>query len=252
MDTQSHNGLTIAFICNEEPCGKTRNTFINYHKSVKLMDGLNINISKGKTIPNHSIEEDEDEQIRLAMEQIRQAKAKKAQREANEKIEQFRTARETVIQNQIQSLQFKIEELQKEVGKVRRGERDAELTAGMIAQASAIQLTSAVARPEGEKRERTVITRPPLVGLIKSPSLFRFTNKGKIYFCKTENGGSFKDQETGEDFRSLASWTVDVIERGGGGGRKVSAYEVCEVKINASGVWKKWGDIYTPDTVEIN
>jgi len=96
-----------------------------------------------------------------------------------------------------------------------------------------------------EKRERTIITRPPLEGLIKSETHFRFIHKGIVAKCFTTNGTCFIDESDQRRYKSLASWTVAVIEKGGGGGRKVSAYEVCEVFIEQQ--WKKWGDVYTAD-----
>jgi hypothetical protein len=98
---------------------------------------------------------------------------------------------------------------------------------------------------EREKRERAIITRPPLEDLIKSETHFRFTHKGTVAKCFTTNGTCFIDESDQCRYKSLASWTVAVIEKGGGGGRKVSAYEVCEVLIGHQ--WRKWGDVYTPD-----
>jgi hypothetical protein len=100
-------------------------------------------------------------------------------------------------------------------------------------------------------RERNIITRPCLVGLIHSHTRFRFNHKGKVHMCYTENGSNFTD-DNGKTYKSLASWTVDVIERGGGGGRKVSVYEVCEVFIKSTGKWEKWGNIYHADTKSIH
>lgn len=243
MDTPFHSGLTIEVICKEEPRGKTHSTFIHYPKSVNPQI--------------HSIEEDEDAVERRLLAELKSNRAKKAQKEAARQIEQLRSARVAVLQ-QRRAEAFRIcEAIDQEIGEIQSGSRDGELTAGIVAKAAEIQIstkppTAKPTRPEGEKRERTIITRPPLIGLIKSPSTFRFSNKGKLYFCKSENGVSFKDNETKEVFKSLASWTVDVIERGGGGGRKVSAYEVCEIKINATGDWKKWGEIYHEDTTQIN
>lgn len=101
-----------------------------------------------------------------------------------------------------------------------------------------------------EKRKRTIITRPPLEGLIKSKTHFRFTHKGIVSKCFTTNGTCFIDERDQKIHKSLASWTVAVIEKGGGGGRKVSVFEVCEVFIAQQ--WKKWGDVYTPNCTFIH
>jgi hypothetical protein len=111
-------------------------------------------------------------------------------------------------------------------------------------------LSSEASWNEREKRERTIITRPPLEGLIKRETHFRFTHKGVVAKCFTTNGICFIDESDQRKYKSLASWTVAVIEKGGGGGRKVSAYEVCEVLIGQQ--WKKWGDVYTPDCTFIH
>lgn len=153
------------------------------------------------------------------------------------------------ITRAIADLQLKAEALTRKYEAVMRGEFDTELTQHIVRQAEQIQITTR-AHERPEKRERTLINRPPLKGLIKSKSQFRFSNKGKVYTCWTEDGGIFTDGDG--IYKSLASWTSDVIERGGGGGRKVSAYEVCEIFLNSAKVWKKWGEIYKPDTTKIN
>lgn len=113
-----------------------------------------------------------------------------------------------------------------------------------------VWVTSDTVNGEREKRERAIITRPPLEDLIKSETHFRFTHKRVVAKCFTTNGTCFIDESDQSRYKSLASWTVAVIEKGGGGGRKVSAYEVCEVLIGQQ--WKKWGDVYTPDCTFIH
>lgn len=215
-------------------------------------------------VPALSPEEQEEEEIRLAMERIRGIKAKQAQRKADGEIEELRKKRGELIQNQIEILQGKIEELtgkihelDQEAGEVERGERDGELTAGIVAKASEIQLTTknevkkVPVEGGGEKRERNSKTRPPLGELIHSRVDFRFNHKGKTYFCETEDGVNFHKQN-GEKTKSLASWTVEVIAENGGGGRKVSAYEVVEAKISPASGWELWGKIYHEETTGIN
>ena len=104
-------------------------------------------IEKGQTSLIHSIEEEEAKEERRLLELLKANRAKKAQREADGKIKELRHNRVIVIHNQIKSLQIKIDELAQqqrkltqEAGEVERGERDGELTAGIVAKACEIQI----------------------------------------------------------------------------------------------------------------
>jgi len=209
-------------------------------------------------------DEDDDEKARVALEAYIKILEKQALKKANGEILNLRQERVEELRNEDKALakaeceiKLKRQEIQTKIEAIQRGEFDADLTRSIVQQASQIQITSTTtARPrqeaEGVKRERTIITRPPLFGLIKSKSKFRFINKSKTYTCWSENGGTFTDQEDGRSHKSLASWTVSVIKRGGGGGRKVSAYEVVEVFLKESNEWKKWGDVYGEECTGIN
>jgi hypothetical protein len=221
-------------------------------------NGIEITIKDDK----RTLHESDDTEVQL-IEQLKRERARKAKQQANAQIVTFRQAEEERLLKAIEGekrvkaeADLRIETLHTRIEAVRRGDLDTDLTASIVRQASQIQITNvsvsrATPKTDGEKRERTIITRPPLVGLIKSKSMFRFTNKGKVYTCSTENGGTFTDTD-GSSHKSLASWTVAVIERGGGGGRKVSAYEVCEVYLTATNEWKKWGLVYNEETKRIN
>lgn len=229
-------------------------------KMEKRVDSLDSLFQPLRQASSCELFKEDDLESRL-LEQIKAERIRKALKKANAEIQPLRQAEkerllkeDESITRAIADLQLKAEAIRTKREAVMRGEFDTVLTAGVVQQASQVQLTNNVSRvtpkERPEKRERTLITRPPLKGLIKSKSQFRFSNKGKVYTCWTEDGGIFTDGDG--IYKSLASWTSDVIERGGGGGRKVSAYEVCEIFLNSEKVWKKWGEIYKPDTTKIN
>lgn len=237
------NRVTIEVICKEEPRGKAHSTFIHYPKSVNPQI--------------HSIEEDEDAVERRLLAELKSNRAKKAQKEAACQIEQLRSARVAALQ-QRRADAFRIcEAIDQEIGEIQSGSRDGELTAEIVAKAAEIRITTK-SEPQkkppandGEKRERLVKSRLPLSGLIHSRVDFRFAHKGKTYFCQTNNGVDFL-RENGERTKSLASWTAELIEENGGGGRKVSTYETVEAKISPASGWVIWKNIYNEETTSIN
>ena len=206
------------------------------------------------------IEPDEDEVNEQLFAQIKANKAKKALREATANIQRYRLERCRVIHTTIDANLLKIKELQKANDEHKRqqdetmsGLHDGHLTSGVVRQAEQIHVAPiAPTRPErpqraeGEKRVRKVIHRPPLCDLIKSRLNFKWEGKT----CYTDNGKEFLEPD-GTVFRSLNSWTETIIERTGGGGRKVSVYVVVDVQNNETEEWKKWGEVYTEDCTSL-
>jgi len=207
-------------------------------------------------VPDVVVEEDEDEVNERLFAQIKANKAKKALREATADIQRYRLERCRVIQTNIDANLHKIKELQeandahkREQDETTSGLHDGHLTAGVVRQAEQIQVApiapARVERPqraEGEKRVRKIVKRPPLCSLITS----RLNFKWEGHTCYTDNGKDFVEED-GTVFRSLNTWTETIIERGGGGGRKVSVYVVVDVQNPETGAWKKWGEVYTEE-----
>jgi hypothetical protein len=196
---------------------------------------------------------------REAMEAMARARAKKAQLTANAHIARLRSERDEVFaleQAKYEADIVRVSALRDGViakrSSLKAGELDTELTAATVARASDFVVTDRQAlpvarvRPEGAKRVRKVVHRPPLCSLITSRLNFKWEGKT----CYTDNGKEFHEPD-GTVFRSLNSWTETLIERGGGGGRKVSVYEVVSVQNNTTGKWKKWGEVYTEDCTSL-
>lgn len=206
------------------------------------------------------VEVDEDEENERLFALIKANKAKKALREANADIDRYRLDRCRVIQTNIDRDEKLILEINERItahkaeqSETMLGLHDGELTAGLVRQAEQIQLApitpARVERPqraEGEKRSRETVPRPPLCSLITS----RLNFKWEDGTCYTENGKEFVEPD-GTVFRSLNSWTETLIERGGGGGRKVSVYVVVDVQNPDTGAWKKWGEVYTKNCTSL-
>jgi len=85
--------------------------------------------------------EDEDEEECRLLEQLKANRVKKAQREAAGKIEELRHARGVIIRDQIAALQSRLQTLTEELAKIERGDFDADLIAGIVAQAEQIQIS---------------------------------------------------------------------------------------------------------------
>jgi hypothetical protein len=196
---------------------------------------------------------DDEEELRL-LEALRKVRLRKAEKDAYKNIEYLRNS-------EIKQISMKIVELEEQIlrstiqrveyltriEKIKRGEEDNLLTKNILK-----TLTLHETSPkDSSKHTRKVIIRPPLQGLIKNPTSFRYYHKGRYHRCQTNDGSSFITP-SGQSYKSLASWTVAVIAECGGGGRKVSAYEVCEVWLNKCAKFVKWGDVYTSDCVSIN
>ncbi len=242
--------------------------------STSFHTGLTVKNKFGKPTPIYSIEEvehkklvtdieiaerEEAEAMAVAHEIMAKAKARVALLKADADIVRLRGERDEVealeeakYDTEINRLVALRHDVRVKREALRRGERDGELTAVSVARATDFVVTTrderpvARMRPEGEKRVRKVIHRPPLCDLIKSRLNFKWEGKT----CYTDNGKEFLEPD-GTVFRSLNSWTETIIERGGGGGRKVSVYEVVSVQNNSTGKWKKWGEVYTKDCTSL-
>ena len=175
-------------------------------------------------------------------------------------IQRHRDRAKGEIQQSIDANLRKIKELQEatdrhkeEQNNIDKGLKDAVLTSHIVRQAEQIQLAPITpARPdrpqraEGEKRVRKTVPRPPLCDLITE----RLNFKWEGHTCYTENGKDFHEAN-GTVFRSLNAWTETLIERGGGGGRKVSVYVVVSVQNNTTKDWKNWGQVYTENCTSL-
>ena len=203
---------------------------------------------------------DEDEEEHRLIAELKANRAKKAQRQANADIQRHRDRAKAEIQQLVDVNLRKIKELQEandrhkqEQENIDKGVKDTVLTSHIVRQAEQIQLApispARLERPqraEGEKRVRKTVTRPPLCDLITERLNFRWVG----YTCNTENGKDFIEAD-GTVFRSLNAWTETLIERGGGGGRKVSVYVVVSVQNNTTKDWKNWGQVYTENCTSL-
>jgi len=206
---------------------------------------------------------------REAMEAMARARAKKAQLTANAHIARLRSERDEVFaleQAKYEAEIVRVSALRDGViakrSSLKAGELDAELTAATVARASDFVVTDRQAlpvsrvRPEGAVRVRNSKTRPPLAGLIKSRTFFRYKLKGVYYVCYSDAGEVFQDTATGATYKSLAEFCDKKIKASGeAGGTTVSVYEKVEAKLNhcpSGDPWRKWGDIYHERTTQIN
>ena len=129
---------------------------------------------------------------------------------------------------------------------LRAGELDAELTAGIVARSA-----------EGcQPKTKTKVPRPPLVGLIKSRTFFRYKFKGVEYGCYSDTGEVFHDGGSTDTYKSLAEFCAEKIKASGDTtGTMVSVYEKVYAKLNhcqSGDPWRKWGVLYHEGTVSIN
>ena len=212
---------------------------------------------KNKLVTELEKAEREDREL---MEAMKASRAKIALIKANADIERLRRERDAVealeeakYDTEINRLIALRHDVRVKREALRRGERDGELTAVSVARAADFVVADRQAqpvarvRPEGEKRVRNTVTRPPLCSLITERLNFRWVG----YTCNTDNGKDFIEPD-GTVFRSLNAWAETIIERGGGGGRKVSVYEVVDVQNNTTEDWKNWGEVYSKDCTSLN
>jgi len=204
------------------------------------------------------VELDEDEENERLFALIKANKAKKALREATADIQRYRDRAKAEIQTLIDRDEKLILEIQERITahkaeqtSIDGGFKDAVLTASIVRQAEQIQVSTITPPPrppraEGAKRVREVVPRPKLWDIIKSRLNFRWEG----HTCYTDNGRDFIEPD-GNVLRSLNTWTETLIERAGGGGRKVSVYVVVDVQNNETGEWKNWGKVYTKDCIEL-
>ena len=210
--------------------------------------------------PVAEVDLDEDEEERRLLAELKANRAKKALREATADIQKHRDRAKAEIQQLIDANLRKIKELQEandqhkeEQNNIDKGFKDSVFTSSIVRQAEQIQVSTIAPvraerpqRAEGEKRVRKVVSRPKLFDIIESRLNFRWAG----HTCYTDNGKEFHEED-GNVLRSLNAWTESIIERGGGGGRKVSVYEVVEVQNIETGKWKNWGEVYSEDCIKL-
>jgi hypothetical protein len=200
----------------------------------------------------------EDEEERRLMEQLKNVRARKAEKEAYKHIEILRDSEIKIASKKITELEERIlhytiqrvEHLTR-IEKIKRGEEDNLLTKEAVKKEMNIVQPKKEKIENQDKRVRTIIYRPPLAGLIKNPTHFRFNCKGRNHRCNTENGTTFVTPN-GNVYDTLSAWTTEVLKECDSGGRHVSVFEVCEVWIDKCAKFVKWGDVYTSDCVSIN
>jgi hypothetical protein len=198
---------------------------------------------------------DEDEEERQLMEQLKHVRARKAEKEAlkeiiglrKERIDQL-SVKILELKQKITELTFQKAELTEKLESIHRGEEDELLMKDIVHKATQLVITKS---ENQDKRERTIIHRPPLAGLIKNPTHFKFSCKGRNHRCSTENGTTFVSPN-GIVFDTLSAWTTSVLKECDSGGRHVSVFEVCYIWIDKQRTYLKWGDVYTSDCVSIN
>lgn len=215
----------------------------------------------GLTVKNKLVTELEkaEREDRELMEAMKASRAKIALIKANADIERLRRERDAVealeeakYDTEINRLIALRHDVRVKREALRRGERDGELTAVSVARAADFVVADRQAqpvarvRPEGEKRVWKTVHRPPLHTLVGSRLNFRWAG----HTCYTDNGKDFIEPD-GNVLRSLNSWTETIIERGGGGGRKVSVYEVVDVQNSTTRQWKNWGEVYTENCTSL-
>lgn len=205
---------------------------------------------------------------REAMEAMARARAKKAQLTANAHIARLRSERDEVFaleQAKYEAEIVRVSALRDGViakrSSLKAGELDAELTAATVARASDFVVTDRQAEAPrrsavGGVRVRNGKVRPPLVGLIKSRTHFRYKFKGVEHSCWTDTGAVFQDGLSTDTYSTLAEFCDKKIKASGeAGGTTVSVYEKVEAKLNhcpSGDPWRKWGDIYHERTTQIN
>ena len=222
---------------------------------------MDTSFDTGITVKNKLVTELEkaEREHRDAVEAMKASRAKVALIKANADIERLRRERdaaealeEAKYDTEINRLIALRHDVRVKREALRRGERDSELTAVSVARAAVFVVADRQAqpvarvRPEGEKRVRNVVPRPKLWDIITSRLIFRWAG----HTCYTDNGKDFIEPD-GNVLRSLNSWTETLIERGGGGGRKVSVYEVVDVQNIETGKWKNWGEVYSKDCIKL-
>ena len=110
------------------------------------------------------------------------------------------------------------------------------------------------------KRERMKINRPPLEQVLKQATNFRMKIKGVYFFCRTEEGLTFKDAEDEKTYGTLNKWAEGSRKKlyetnGVEDLSKKSIYNKtggCEFYSEKNKKWLNLGEHYNGDTEELN
>jgi hypothetical protein len=249
MDTSFHTGLTV-----KNKFGK--NTPIYSIEEVKHK----------KLVTDIEIAEREDREL---MEAMKASRAKVALLKANADIVRLRGERDEV--EALEEAKYDIEinrlislrhDVRVKREALRRGERDGELTAVSVARATDFVVTTRDARPvarmrpEGtEPRTKTKIDRPPLAGLIKSRTFFKFPFKGVDYMAYSDNGHKIVEADGSRSYDTVSEWANTKIKATGDQKTQVSPYERVYAKLNHcpnGDPWRKWGVLHCEGAISIN
>jgi len=252
--------------------------------------GLTVKNKIWRTDPIHSIEEVKDKKLAthtmtdvkslleiaereeayamaMAREIMAKAKAKTALLKATADIVRLRGERDDVEAVEEAKLDAEINRLialrhavrvKREA--LRRGERDGELTAVSVARATDFVVTDRQPvvrmRPEGtEPRTKTKIVRPPLAGLIKSRTFFKFPFKGVDYMAYSDTGHKIVETDGSMSYDTVSEWANTKIKATGDQKTQVSPYERVYAKLNHcpnGDPWRKWGVLHCEGAISIN
>jgi hypothetical protein len=242
--------------------------------------GLTVKNKFGKPAPIYSIEQVNNKKLvteleiaereeREALELMAKARAKTAQLKANADIVRLRDERDAVealeeakYDTEINRLIALRHDVRVKREALRRGERDGELTAVSIARATDFVVADRQAqpvarvRPEGgQPRTKTKINRPPLAGLIKSRTHFKFPFKGTDYMAYSDTGHEIVPTDGSGSFDTVAKWVKSKIVATGDHKTEVNSYDKVYVKLNhcpSGDPWRKYGVLHNEATVSIN
>lgn len=206
---------------------------------------------------------------REAMEVMKASRAKIALLKANADIVRLRNERDEVealeeakMDAEINRLIALRHDVRVKREALRRGERDAELMAVSVARATDFVVTDRQAQPvarvrsEGtEPRTKTKIDRPPLAGLIKSRTLFKFPFKGVDYMAYSDTGHKIVEAGGSRTYDTVSEWANTKIKATGDQNTQVSPYERVYAKLNHcpnGDPWRKWGSLHCEGARSIN
>lgn len=221
---------------------------------------------KNKLVTDIEIAEREE---REALELMARSRAKVALLKAKSNIERLRSERdevealeETKYDTEINRLIALRHDVRVKREALRRGERDGELTAVSVARASDFVVTARDERPvarmraEGtEPRTKTKIDRPPLAGLIKSRTFFKFPFKGTDYMAYSDTGHKIVEADGSRSYDTVSEWANTKIKATGDQKTQVSPYERVYAKLNRcpnGDPWRKWGALHCEGARSIN
>lgn len=216
-------------------------------------------------------EREEREEIERAKAVLEKLAKKKAERKAREdihplredKIKYIERERDNAISTEnIYNLKIQMDEavtkynealerihtFDARIEAVKRGDQDAELIAWVgnrtleIANKEYNKVVNDGAHIE--KRERTIINRPPLYNVICCKTHFKTSVRGKEIRCYTTNGRIIYGDDD-EQYKSINEWcNKNIIKILGENKTKKSIYEVVYVFYEKNNEWYKLKDVY--------